>query len=597
MITQKLTGLGGAIVNKENGFISRLTGLGLKAKIMGLLAILVFTSLMAILFLEYQVLNGRSAIISQKTDLDELYLMQDATATFSDVKYWYTEIAVSLSEEAAAASEESAELFKEKIKQIKSLDDVSRANILKDLEGLMAEAEEAMMSYTFEENEAGKKSMSMVRAYIGSINNELVKLMDGARIRAEQAVVVVEDTSSFALIGGLFMLVLVLIVGAGLIVAMNSMILIPLVRITDEMKRLAEGDTDIKLVDAGKVDEVGDMARAVQIFCKNTLKIETMNLEQKQVQQDREAERKVEEVAKQASENQQRQEIEAQLERQRMQAEAIKTLLQKKVHATLAIVVGSAETLEVSAVSLSQTVEQSSSEASLLSNSIAQTSSETHSLAAATEELSASINEINRQADESNSMSQKAVVMQEKANEAVMELADMSGRISDILGLINEIAEKTHLLALNATIEAARAGDAGRGFAVVASEVKDLAQQTGKATEGIQTQIKNIQVATQETVGTITGSKDSINSIAESSSTIVEAVVQQRGATEEISSSIQQVAMGTDSITDGIQRITDGISNTDAASSRVREVSNDILSVVSELSNEVDDFMATLSNG
>ena len=572
-------------------------GLGLKAKVMGLLAILVLVSLIAIMFLEYEVLNGKAAIDDQKIDLEELYLVQDATATFSDVKYWYTEIAVSLSEEAAASSEASASLFVEKVKLLKSIDDETRAQILQNLELLKAEAEEALMSYTFEENENGKKSMAKVRNYISVINGELVKLMENAKARAEQAVVVVEDASTVALIGGLFMLALVILVAFGLTIAMNSMILQPLVRITREMKLLADGETDLELMDAKKTDEVGEMARAVQIFCKNTLEIKAMNLEQKQVQKERDAERATAESEKQATEAQQRQKIEAQLRLQSEQAEAIKTLLVDKVRATLTTVVGSAKEMEQSATSLSQTVDKSSSDAHFLSESIAQTAAETHSVAAATEELSVSINEINRQAEESKDMSIKAVEKQQKANAAVIELAEMSGKIIDILNIIDEIADKTNLLALNATIEAARAGDAGKGFAVVASEVKSLAKQTSNATEDIQQLITNIQTSSAETVDAITGTRDSINAIAESSSSIADAVVQQRGATEEISSSVQQVAKGTDSITDGVQSITDGISNTDIASNRVREVSDDILSVVSNLTNEVDDFLATLKHG
>ena len=342
MITQTINRQIAENTGGNGGLMDRLKGLGLKAKVMGLLAALVLVSLVAILFLEYQVLNGKTAIDSQKTDLEEFYMVQDATASFSDVRYWYTEIAVSLSEEASAASEASAALFVEKVNLLKSVDEITRATILKNLDSLKADAEEALMSYTFEENEAGKKSMAKVRDYIAVINGELAKLMEGARVRSEQAAIVVDDASTVALIGGIVMLVLVMLVACAIIVAMNAMILQPLVRITNEMKHLADGDTNLKLIDAEKTDEVGEMARAVQVFCQNSLKIKTMNSDQEQAQKEREAEREAAEAEKQATEAQQREEIEAQLDLQRKQAEAIKTLLMDKVHATLTRVVDSA---------------------------------------------------------------------------------------------------------------------------------------------------------------------------------------------------------------------------------------------------------------
>ena len=144
-----------------------------------------------------------------------------------------------------------------------------------------------------------------------------------------------------------------------------------------------------------------------------------------------------------------------------------------------------------------------------------------------------SISEITRRVQESNGIAAEAVKQAAATDQRIAELSEAGARIGDVVKLITSIAEQTNLLALNATIEAARAGDAGRGFAVVAQEVKSLAGQTAKATEEISSQIANMQLATEESVGAIKAIGQTIERISDIATSISAAVEQQRGATAE----------------------------------------------------------------
>ncbi|KJE33774.1 chemotaxis protein [Thalassospira sp. HJ] len=176
-------------------------------------------------------------------------------------------------------------------------------------------------------------------------------------------------------------------------------------------------------------------------------------------------------------------------------------------------------------------------------------------VAAATEELSASINEIGGQVQESTSIAETAVGEASRANEMVGGLAEAAERIGEVVSLINDIAAQTNLLALNATIEAARAGEAGKGFAVVAQEVKNLANQTAKATDEIAQQIGAIQDETKLTVEAIEKVTQTIASINEIATGISSAVSQQSSAVTEIANSATSASSGSNEVVSHVNEI------------------------------------------
>jgi methyl-accepting chemotaxis protein len=199
-----------------------------------------------------------------------------------------------------------------------------------------------------------------------------------------------------------------------------------------------------------------------------------------------------------------------------------------------------------------------------------------------------------RQVQESANMATHAVDQARQTNARVSELARAAGRIGDVVELINTIAGQTNLLALNATIEAARAGAAGRGFAVVASEVKALAEQTARATGEISVQVSGIQAATQESVGSIKEIGDTIQRMAEISSTIASAVEEQGAATREIARNVQQAAKGTMEVSSNIADVQHGANETGSASSQVLSAAQSLSQDSNRLKHEVDRFLDTV---
>ncbi|MBE9552572.1 MAG: methyl-accepting chemotaxis protein, partial [Proteobacteria bacterium] len=164
------------------------------------------------------------------------------------------------------------------------------------------------------------------------------------------------------------------------------------------------------------------------------------------------------------------------------------------------------------------------------------------------------------------------------------------------VNLINDIAGQTNLLALNATIEAARAGEAGKGFAVVANEVKNLANQTAKATEDISEQVATVQQETQDAVGAIERILDIIGEISDISTTIASAVEEQGASTQEIARSIQQAARGTQEVNDNIVGVTGAATEAGTVSQQVLQSGGQLYQQAEILRREVDGFLSNVKN-
>jgi methyl-accepting chemotaxis protein len=204
-------------------------------------------------------------------------------------------------------------------------------------------------------------------------------------------------------------------------------------------------------------------------------------------------------------------------------------------------------------------------------------------VAAATEQLSASIREIGLQISTASQVTGSAVISATRSRQTIERLSSAVTRIDQVAKLINDIASQTNLLALNATIEAARAGDAGKGFAVVANEVKNLANQTAKATEEITAQIADIQNATDEAVASVSRIVADINNVNDASAAIAAAVDEQGAATNEISRNVDQTKDAANEVASKINRVSQDASSTGQSASSVSIVTEEVAEAILNL--------------
>ena len=221
-------------------------------------------------------------------------------------------------------------------------------------------------------------------------------------------------------------------------------------------------------------------------------------------------------------------------------------------------------------------------------------SSNVDTVASATEQLSASITEINRQVAHSSNITGQAVDEAERADKIIASLSEAAQRIGDVVSMISDIARRTNMLALNATIEAARAGDAGKGFAVVAVEVKNLANQTARATGEITDQIAAVQKASRNAVDAINGINDIIREMSGISHAIAAAVEEQGFASQEISRSISETAAGTQIVTDEIVHVDKANIQTSDAAHGVLASAQQLTTQSNHLLGQVREFVVSL---
>jgi methyl-accepting chemotaxis protein len=249
---------------------------------------------------------------------------------------------------------------------------------------------------------------------------------------------------------------------------------------------------------------------------------------------------------------------------------------------------GAASELSAVAAQIAEAAQRTDRQSASASTEADEISRNVQTVAAGAEEMGLAIREISRNTSESAQIAAVAVAEAARATETVRQLGDSSAEIGNVIKLITSIAEQTNLLALNATIEAARAGEAGKGFAVVASEVKDLAQETARATEDIGTRVAAIQQDTGGAVEVISRISEVIAQINDFQTTIASAVEQQTATTGEMSRSIAEVANGSARIAGNISDVSTasaeavrGVEQTRTASDGVAHTADELRSLVS----------------
>lgn len=358
------------------------------------------------------------------------------------------------------------------------------------------------------------------------------------------------------------------VIGALLIVAFlysARHVVGPINKMTAAMAHLSAGDTSAEIPGLDRRDEFGQMATAVKYFKEGLDKASALEREQA--------------IAREADAQRT-----AAIERRTKDFDAA-------VSKDLESVADAAQQLQSSSESMSMAAEETTDKAAAVAAASQQTSDNVQAVAATCEELRTSIDEISRQMSQSREVAENATMEIGRANDNVAGLAKSAQSIGEVVSLITDIAEKTNLLALNATIEAARAGDAGKGFAVVASEVKELANQTAKATDEIGSQIDETRAAIDETIQSIDRVGSVITELNGAASETADAVSEQQSAAQEIARRVVEAANGTTEVNHSIGDVTDSASQTRTASTQLSEVSNSLRDQAGSLRQQVNAYL------
>jgi methyl-accepting chemotaxis protein len=371
-------------------------------------------------------------------------------------------------------------------------------------------------------------------------------------------------------------------------------------QITHKMRDLADlaaNVTQVEINGLDREDEIGSMARALQVFKEAALEKKSLEAQQEQLQQDAEKSRhEQEERQKQREIDYNNQNQQAEIEKK----EALISLISSFENSVGSVVEGvasAATEMQSTAQSMAGISEQTTQQANSVSDASRTASESVHVVATASEELAASIQEISRQVSQSSQVTSQAVDEASRADVLIKGLDTGAQNIGEVVSLIQDIAEQTNLLALNATIEAARAGEAGKGFAVVASEVKNLASQTAKATEQISEQISQVQNSTAEAVTAVQGISETIRKVDEIAAAIASAVEEQGAATAEITSGVQNAAQGTEAVSSSIELVTVAATQSNDASSDVLQASEELSKQAESLRQQVSQFVDTVKAG
>ncbi|MGF1619488.1 MAG: methyl-accepting chemotaxis protein [Rhodomicrobiaceae bacterium] len=361
----------------------------------------------------------------------------------------------------------------------------------------------------------------------------------------------------------------VIVLALAVLMAFLNHVLIsgPLKALTAATATLSSGNTQVTIDQTDRGDEIGRLAESLLIFRDNLIRTRELEAEQKQ------------------------QEIRTAEER-RQAMNDLADQFEKRVGIIAERLSQEAQQLQVQADALSSTTHDIMDQTHGISASSEQASHNVQTVAAAAEELSASISEVAAQITNTSRLALDSQKEANSASEMIGRLAGVVERVSSVTDLIENIARGTNLLALNATVEAARAGEAGKGFAVVASEVKQLAEQTAKATEEINQQIQEMNNVSSGAIQAVNVINEMVREMTENTSAVAAAAEEQGTATKEIAHNVHEAARGTEQVKSSMSSMAKATEKSGDASRLVAEASRTLTGQASSLKQEMDQFIS-----
>ncbi|GAB4233451.1 MAG: hypothetical protein Kow0032_16730 [Methyloligellaceae bacterium] len=420
--------------------------------------------------------------------------------------------------------------------------------------------------------EAARKLLHVIEAEEDELNHALSAMLARVEGFTEHAAEVAEahEQAALRLMIGLSLAATVLAVVISVLFVRRA-ITTPLSRVIAGLDALARDDMSVEVA-VHSNDEIGRIARAYETFRETLVKAQQLEARQKEME------------AKAAAES-------------RKNTIRIADKFEATIGEIIENVAQASAELNSTAQSMSNVAEETNSQANAVAAASEEATSNVQAVASATEEISRSASEIAESVATASSSSRTAVERVEQTSSQMKVLTETARKIDQVITMISEIADQTNLLALNATIESARAGEAGRGFAVVAGEVKDLANQTAKATEEITSHIQEIQQATDTAVSSMEEVSGVIREFDAIASTVADAMGQQRAATQEIARNVHDAATGTQEVTKSITGVTAAAQETGTAATQVTSAVGDLSRQSSTLRDAVADFLVGLREG